>query len=79
MDSDLAQAGGWSAVVSSIMMSMMEWAVGLTVNDVLQGFMYAGSALFLYYKIVNSRLDAKMKRNALKEDKEDEQKKDNKS
>ena len=79
MDSDIAQASGWSAVITSIMVSIMDWASDLSINEILQGFMYFGSSLFLYYKIVGQRLDVKIKRKIIKEDEEDEQKKDNKS
>ena len=79
MDNDIAQASGWSAVITSIMISIMDWASDLSINEILQGFMYFGSSLFLYYKIVGQRLDVKIKRKIIKEDEEDEQKKDNKS
>jgi hypothetical protein len=68
LDSDLAQAGGWTTVAGSVVLSIMEWIGHLTVNDVLQGILLVGSVIFLYYKILNARLDSKIKKKQLKDD-----------
>jgi hypothetical protein len=75
LDSDLAQAGGWSTVVGSVFLTIMEWLGELTVNDILQGILLIGSIIFLWYKIVNARLDARIKRKELKDGKEEGTKK----
>jgi hypothetical protein len=68
LDSDLAQAGGWTTVAGSVFLSIMEWIGHLTVNDALQGILLVGSVIFLYYKILNARLDSKIKKKQLKDD-----------
>ena len=65
VDNDLAQAGGWTTVGGSIFLTVMDWLGTMTVNDFLQGVMLVGSIIFLAYKILNSRLDAKIKRKQL--------------
>ena len=71
LDSNAAQAGGWTTVASSIFLTVLEWMGEMTVNDVLQGILLVGSIVFLWYKILNSRLDAKLKRQELKEKEDD--------
>jgi hypothetical protein len=68
LDNDLAQAGGWTTVVGTFFLWVLEWLAELTVNDFLQGVMLIGSIIFLWYKIVNARLDAKLKRKVLKDE-----------
>jgi hypothetical protein len=68
LDSDLAQAGGWTTVVGTVLLNIMEWIGHLTVNDVLQGMLLVGSVIFLYYKILNARLDSKIKKKQLNDD-----------
>lgn len=68
LDSDLAQAGGYLTWVSTIAMTLLEWAGSLEINDVLQGLTALGSLLFLYYKIQNLRLDKKIKEKELKDE-----------
>jgi len=71
LDSDIAQAGGWTTVVGSLFLTIMEWFGEMTVNDFLQGILLVGSIVFLWYKILNSRLDAKLKRKQLKDSEDD--------
>ena len=71
LDSDIAQAGGWTTVVGSLFLTIMEWFGEMTVNDFLQGILLVGSIIFLWYKILNSRLDAKLKRKQLKDSEDD--------
>lgn len=65
LNSDLAQAGGWSTVFGSLILSVGEWLGEFTVNGFLQGIMLVGSIVFLYYKIMNARLDSKIKKRDL--------------
>jgi len=71
LDSDIAQAGGWTTVVGSLFLTIMEWFGEMTVNDFLQGILLVGSIIFLWYKILNSKLDAKLKRKQLKDSEDD--------
>jgi hypothetical protein len=68
LDSDLAQAGGYLTWISTITMTLLEWASSLEVNDILQALTALGSLLFLYYKVQNLRLDKKIKEKELKKD-----------
>jgi len=72
LDSNAAQAGGWTTVVGSLFLTVMEWMGEMTVNDFLQGILLVGSIIFLFYKIANARLDAKLKRRELKNKEEEE-------
>jgi hypothetical protein len=65
LETDIAQAGGWTTVAGSLFLFIMEQLADLTVNDFLQGLMLVGSIIFLFYKIKNSRLDAKLKKKQL--------------
>ena len=73
LDSDIAQAGGWTTVVGSLFLTIMEWFGEMTVNDFLQGILLVGSIVFLWYKILNSRLDAKLKKKQLKDSEDDKE------
>lgn len=68
LTTDLAEAGGWSTVAGTLFLSAMELMEQLSVNDVLHGILLLGSIVFLYYKIANSRLDAKIKKRQLDEE-----------
>jgi hypothetical protein len=68
LDSDLAQAGGWSTVAGSVFLWVMELLGNMSVNDVLQGILLVGSIVFLYYKMLNARLDSKIKKKQLNDD-----------
>jgi len=65
LNSDIAQAGGWTTVYLSIGLTVLEWLGETTVNDILQGVLLLGSIVFLWFKIKNSRLDAKIKQREL--------------
>lgn len=69
LETDIAQAGGWTTVGGSLFLFIMEQLADLTVNDFLQGLMLLGSIVFLFYKIKNARLDAKLKKKELNKDK----------
>lgn len=69
LDSDVAQAGGWISLVSSIALTLIEWVTKLPVNDSLQAVMLIGSIIFLYYKIKHSVLDFKIKKENYHKDK----------
>ena len=62
LNSEVAQTGGWLTVSASIGLTFVEWLRLIPVNDILQGVMLVGSIVFLYYKIKNARLDAKIKK-----------------
>jgi hypothetical protein len=74
LDSELAQAGGYTTVGLSLFINILDWVTKLEVSDALQGISAALASVFLLYKIYNSHLDAKLKRRQLKKDKDAEQK-----
>lgn len=74
LDSDLAQAGGYTTVGISLFINILDWMTKLEVTDALQWISAALASVFLIYKIYNAHLDAKIKRRQLKKDKDAEQK-----
>lgn len=70
LDSDIAQAGGWLTVSTSLFLSLTEWLGHFEINDILQGLASVGALVFLWYKIRMIRLDIKIKKKRL-EDNED--------
>ena len=62
LDSDIAQAGGWTTVALSIMLSFVDWICELPVNDILQSVASFGAIIFLWYKIRMIRLEYKIKK-----------------
>lgn len=62
LNTDTAQAGGYTITGLSIWSIMIEWVSDITINDVFQGIMFIGSAIFMLFKAYNSYLDSKGKR-----------------
>jgi hypothetical protein len=68
LDSDLAQAGGYTTIGGYISLTVMEWITHMTFDNVLQSAMGIGGLIFLGYKIANARLDRRIKKKQLKDE-----------
>lgn len=62
LENDIAQAGGWSTVILSISLSLIDWVCQFPVNDILQSVASFGAIVFLWYKIRMIRLELKIKK-----------------
>ena len=67
LDSDLAQAGGIASTTISFSMYVTELFSDMTFNDYAQAILTVGGMIYLFYRIKNSRLDAKIKEKQLKD------------
>ena len=54
IDDSTVEAGGWTTVVTTLSVTLMEWFGEMTVNNFLQALMLIGSIIFLYYKIIKT-------------------------
>ena len=70
LDSDIAQAGGWTTVSLSLFLTVSEWIGHFEINDILQGVASVGALVFLWYKIKMIRLDIKIKKENFKKKKD---------
>lgn len=68
LQSELADAMGFTTMVSSIGLAIGDWLDITNVNDWLQFFVTLGGIVWLWFKIKNSRLDAKIKKKILDKD-----------
>ena len=71
LDSDAAQAGGIFSAIGAFVMYVLEVLSDMSFNDYAQGILTVGGIVYLFYRIKNSRLDAKLKQRDLN-NKEDE-------
>ena len=62
IDNPIANLSGWTTVVTSIALSILEIVAKLPVNDILQSIASLGAIVFLYYKIRMIHLDLKLKK-----------------
>ena len=67
LDNDLAQAGGIASTTMSFSMYVLELFSDMTFNDYAQAILTVGGVIYLFYRIKNSRLDAKIKEKQLKD------------
>jgi len=67
LDSDLAQAGGWTSIGGYISFTIMEWITHMSFDGTMKVVMGIGGLIFLGYKIANARLDRKIKKKQLED------------
>lgn len=61
LDSDLAQAGGYTVTIGAIALKVIDFFSQYNINDYAQGAMALGGFIFLCYKIANARVDRRNK------------------
>lgn len=68
LNSDIAQVSGYTTVVATVGMSLLDWIGSIPINDGLQFMVSLGGFVFLFYKIKGQRLDNELKKKKLLED-----------
>jgi hypothetical protein len=69
LNSDIAEGGGIAVTSTLLAANIAEWIGLFHLNDIIEFIMAIGGAVFIYWKIVNAKLEAKSKQldNQLKE------------
>ncbi len=65
---DVAEVGGLLSALSGFGMCAIELVSTYSFNQYIQGILTIGGVVYLFYKIMNARLDAKLKRKVLEGD-----------
>lgn len=65
----LADSLGYGTVAVSITISMIEWITSYNVNEILHVLASIGGLGFLWYKIRHLRIEVKMRKEELKQNK----------
>jgi len=67
LNTEPANAMGWTTVFSTIFMWFLEKIEHLSINDTLQFFVTLGGLIFIVFKIWSQALDVKIKKRDLKD------------
>lgn len=65
---ELAEVGGLFSALSGFGMCLIELVSTYTFNQYIQGLLTVGGVVYLFYKIKNARLDAKLKSKVLQDE-----------
>lgn len=65
---DVAEVGGLLSAVSGFGMCFVELVTTYTFNQYIQAILTVGGVVYLFYKIVNARLDVKLKKKVLEDE-----------
>ena len=61
LESDLAQAGGYTVTAGAVLLQLIDWLSTLEIHDYAQAAMATGGFIFLCFKIANARIDRRNK------------------
>lgn len=64
---ETVEVGGSVTIIAAFATCIIELLSQYTFNDYAQGVLTLGGIVFLFYKIKNAKLDAKLKQRILKE------------
>lgn len=65
---EVAEVGGIFSALSGFGMCIIELVSTYSFNEYIQGLLTVGGVVYLFYKIKNARLDAKLKSKVLQDE-----------